>query len=150
VHEAGWDTGPIWTSAENLSPTGIRSPDRPTRSESLYRLRCPGPHCSFFRFLKSRALLGQRNEYEPLKEDPVPWGCLVTQLVGRMRAKEIVWNRVLWPLFHFIIEGHKPEFRTIVSHRLFNTETGVQSHGISCAICDGQSGVGVIIPSNSV
>jgi hypothetical protein len=24
-------------------PTGIRSPDRPARSESLYRLRYPGP-----------------------------------------------------------------------------------------------------------
>jgi hypothetical protein len=25
------------------TPTGIRSPDRPARSESLYRLRCPCP-----------------------------------------------------------------------------------------------------------
>ena len=25
-------------------PTGIRSPDRPARSESLYRLSYPGPH----------------------------------------------------------------------------------------------------------
>jgi hypothetical protein len=29
--------------AENLSHTGIRSPDRPARSESLYRLSYPGP-----------------------------------------------------------------------------------------------------------
>jgi hypothetical protein len=36
--------GPVWTVAENLSPTGIRSPDRPTRSESLYRLSCRGPN----------------------------------------------------------------------------------------------------------
>ena len=28
---------------KNLAPTGIRSPDRPARSESLYRLRYPGP-----------------------------------------------------------------------------------------------------------
>ena len=28
---------------ENLAPTGIRSPDRPARSQSLYRLRSPGP-----------------------------------------------------------------------------------------------------------
>jgi hypothetical protein len=28
--------GPVWTAAENLDPTGIRSPDRPARSESLY------------------------------------------------------------------------------------------------------------------
>jgi hypothetical protein len=33
--------GPVWTSAEKLSPTGIRSPDRPTRSQSLYQLHYP-------------------------------------------------------------------------------------------------------------
>jgi hypothetical protein len=43
VQEAGWAPGPVWTDAENLAPTGIRSPDRPARSESLYRLRYPGP-----------------------------------------------------------------------------------------------------------
>jgi len=39
VQEAGWAPGPVWTGAENLAPTGIGSPDRPTRSQSLYRLR---------------------------------------------------------------------------------------------------------------
>ena len=34
VQEAGWTPGPVWTSAENLAPTGIRSPDRPARSQS--------------------------------------------------------------------------------------------------------------------
>jgi hypothetical protein len=29
---------------KTLAPTGIRSPDRPARSESLYRLSYPGPH----------------------------------------------------------------------------------------------------------
>jgi hypothetical protein len=43
VQEAGWAPGPVWIGAENLAPTGIRSPDRQTRSESLYRLRVPGP-----------------------------------------------------------------------------------------------------------
>ena len=28
----------IWTGAENLAATGIRSPDRPARRQSLYRL----------------------------------------------------------------------------------------------------------------
>ena len=41
VQEAGWVPGPVWTGAENLAPTGIRSPDRPARSQSLYRLRYP-------------------------------------------------------------------------------------------------------------
>ena len=43
VQEAGWDPGPVWTCAENLAPTGIRSPDRPASSESRYRLSYPGP-----------------------------------------------------------------------------------------------------------
>ena len=38
VQEAGWAPGPVWTGAENLAPTGIRSPDRPARGQSLYRL----------------------------------------------------------------------------------------------------------------
>ena len=42
VHEAGWAPGPVWTGAEDLAHTGIRSPDRPARSESLYRLSYPG------------------------------------------------------------------------------------------------------------
>jgi hypothetical protein len=41
VQEAGWAPGPVWTGAENLAPTGIRSPDRSARSQSLYRLRYP-------------------------------------------------------------------------------------------------------------
>jgi hypothetical protein len=43
VQEVGWAPGPVWTGAENLVPTGIRFPDRPARSESLYLLRYPGP-----------------------------------------------------------------------------------------------------------
>jgi hypothetical protein len=39
VQEVGWAPGPVWIGAENLSPTGIRSPDLPARIESLYRLR---------------------------------------------------------------------------------------------------------------
>ena len=43
VQEAGWAPGPIWTSAENLDPTGIRFPDRAARSKSLHRLSSIGP-----------------------------------------------------------------------------------------------------------
>ena len=39
----GRPPGPVWMDAENLAPTGIRSPDSPASSESLYRLRYPGP-----------------------------------------------------------------------------------------------------------
>jgi len=41
VQEAGWLPGPVWTRAENFAPTGIRSPARPARSQSLYQLRYP-------------------------------------------------------------------------------------------------------------
>ena len=41
VQEAGWALGPVWTGTENLASTGIRSPDRPARSQSLYRLSYP-------------------------------------------------------------------------------------------------------------
>jgi hypothetical protein len=29
VQEAGWASEPVWIGAENLAPTGIRSPDLP-------------------------------------------------------------------------------------------------------------------------
>jgi len=38
VEEAGWDPGPVWTGAENLAPSGVRTSDHPARRES-YRLR---------------------------------------------------------------------------------------------------------------
>jgi hypothetical protein len=44
VQEAGMRPGPVWTGAENLIPTGIRSADCPAHKGSLYRLRYPGPH----------------------------------------------------------------------------------------------------------
>jgi hypothetical protein len=38
----GLASGLVWTGAENLVPTGIRSTDLSTRSELLYRLSYPG------------------------------------------------------------------------------------------------------------
>jgi len=43
----GWAPGPAWTDAKKLAPTGFRSADRPARSESLYRLRHPGPQIAY-------------------------------------------------------------------------------------------------------
>ena len=51
VQEAGWASGSVWTGAENLAPTGIRSPDRPARRQSLYRLRYPAHLFLFFKGL---------------------------------------------------------------------------------------------------
>jgi hypothetical protein len=36
-----WAPGLVWTFAINLAPTGIRFPDRPARSQSLYQLGYP-------------------------------------------------------------------------------------------------------------
>ena len=36
VQGARWAPAPVWTGAENLASTGIRSSDRPARSQSLY------------------------------------------------------------------------------------------------------------------
>jgi hypothetical protein len=43
VQEAGWAPGPVWTGAENLAPTGIRSLYCSARTEKLYRLSYRGP-----------------------------------------------------------------------------------------------------------
>ena len=47
LYEAGWAPEPVWMGAENFASNGIRSLDRPTRSESLYRLSYPGPHIPY-------------------------------------------------------------------------------------------------------
>ena len=39
VQQAGWASEPVWIGAEDLTLTGIRSPDLPSRSEALYRIR---------------------------------------------------------------------------------------------------------------
>jgi len=42
VQEDGWAPGPVWTGVEILAPTRIRSPECPSRRESLYGLCYPG------------------------------------------------------------------------------------------------------------
>ena len=41
IENAGWAPGPVRTGAEKFTPTGIRSPDRPAHSKSLYQLSYP-------------------------------------------------------------------------------------------------------------
>jgi len=43
VQEAGWAPGPVWTGAENIVPTGIRSPDHPVRNAVAIPTALPGP-----------------------------------------------------------------------------------------------------------
>ena len=44
VQEDGWVRRPVETGEENVALTGIRYPDRPARSQSLYCLHYHGPH----------------------------------------------------------------------------------------------------------
>jgi hypothetical protein len=43
VQEIGWTSGPSWTSAEVLTPTGAQISNRPAGSKWLYQLHCPDP-----------------------------------------------------------------------------------------------------------
>jgi hypothetical protein len=47
VQEAWWIPGPECASADNFTPTWIRSQDQLARSESLYRLSYPGPRINY-------------------------------------------------------------------------------------------------------
>jgi hypothetical protein len=38
LEEAGWTSEPLWTGAENLAPSELRTKNLPAPSESLYRL----------------------------------------------------------------------------------------------------------------
>jgi hypothetical protein len=51
LQEAGWNPGPVWTGAENLASTGIRSSDRPARSSVAIPTELPGPHKKQQRYL---------------------------------------------------------------------------------------------------
>ena len=43
LQEAGWATGPVWTGGKSC-PHRDSIPDRPARSQSLYRLSCLAQH----------------------------------------------------------------------------------------------------------
>jgi hypothetical protein len=47
VQQVWWAPDSVWTGAENLVPTGIRSPDFSARSKSLFRLSYPGERTSW-------------------------------------------------------------------------------------------------------
>ena len=87
VQEAGWATGPVLKVAENLAPpTGIRSPDRPAHSESLYRVNCRGP---------------------PLIHEPrFVLFCLIGLMASwlwRPRSSGF-WRRAVWPIGTYILK----------------------------------------------
>ena len=83
VQEDGWAPGPVWTGAENLAPTGIRSLDRPARSQSLYRLRPQN----------SSDTIGNRTRN-------LPTCCAVPQPTAPLRAPSAVCTLHFIPTIH--------------------------------------------------
>jgi hypothetical protein len=59
VQEVEWASKPVWTGVENLAPTGIRSPDRPARRQSLYWLRYPAHRLFLNRYTSRYEQCGQ-------------------------------------------------------------------------------------------
>ena len=76
VQEAGWAPGTVWTGEENLAPTGIRSPDRPARSELLYRLSYPGLPVIMLGLIKMGGIMFSHTECHT-REDVTGNACLV-------------------------------------------------------------------------
>ena len=114
-HIGGWAPGPVWTGAENLAPTGIRSPDRPDRSQSLYRQR-------------------QKNVFNPLKAELNPI-CHLLALLGahhifhvsriRVNYNLKISRKIIYILFimhtklHKIVTQNIEEERNLVRHYNF-------------------------------
>jgi len=104
LQETGWAPGPVWTGTENLAPTGIRSPDRPARSQSLYRLSYPAhgwgrveiyifPSVIFYVWLTFFWVFFPRSFWNLLPRSPV----VVVQLLLAMKliATEIYQYHIL-------------------------------------------------------
>jgi hypothetical protein len=60
------EAGPVWTCAKNLAPTGIRSPDCPALSQSLYRLSYLA-HIVIVLYNKNPSLISDESFVKPLK-----------------------------------------------------------------------------------
>jgi hypothetical protein len=50
LQESGRATGPVWTVAENVTTTRIRSLDHPAHSKLLYQVHYPSPHIQSTRY----------------------------------------------------------------------------------------------------
>ena len=86
--------GPVWTDKENLAITGIRSPDRPTRSESLHRLSYRGPYrvlCIF--------TIGKLKAADLPKSSPAATFTSARNVLRRL-VRLSTWS--LLPILHFV------------------------------------------------
>ena len=85
---------------ENLAPTGIRSPNRPARSESLYQLRYPGPSS-----LKNYCLKPYRNANMPAPVGPL---CQLTSESNGSSAIQQIPCILCSPKFHYSVHNSQP------------------------------------------
>ena len=106
-----WDPGLVWTGAETLVPTGIRSPDLPVRSESLYRLSYPGPGIAPImrnKSCKRKYLFGGKNKdgnHEPENNDRINKGRAAIS-----KLNSILWDRYVTPktkthVYHAVVKN---------------------------------------------
>jgi hypothetical protein len=65
IREAVWVKGPGWIDAKNIAPTGIRSPDRPARSESLCWLHYLCPLLTALQILGTTVHCSRRGDLSP-------------------------------------------------------------------------------------
>jgi hypothetical protein len=71
VQAAGWAQRPVWTGVENLTPTRIRSLDRPARSQSLYWLSYPA-HNYNIQYHIMKCLCIQYSNYKKINQTLTP------------------------------------------------------------------------------
>ena len=104
VQEAEWSPGPVWTGGKSR-PTGIRSPDRPARSQSLYRLSYRAQFCS------SKAISVTYCE--------CVFVALVIQRELRMRRIILMYLSFLFiPCFYILFQKRKYSQENGIDHKL--------------------------------
>ena len=108
--------------AENLHPTGIRSPDRPTRCESLYRLSYPGSHICLVPRLRISGVIPPllHTPAQPVQRQPRSWPTpyVFCELTGRQSTATLVRKHRTTQFVHTV---HRPV--NVVRLSLSSSET---------------------------
>jgi hypothetical protein len=115
VQEAGWAPGPVWTGAENLAPTRIRSPDRLARGQSLYRLRYPAHFTSVWYIIINVTYTTHLQMW-----------LHHTKLISFSASAQFVFLNTFWILVHTterLLEWSTEQSQCPCSHRWTRTET---------------------------
>ena len=86
LQETGWAPGPVWTGGKSR-PHWDSIPDRPVRSQSLYRLSYPVHNiCYCFRFFVFKnCVIPKLRDLKLLKSASVSYAMKVTRVLTRVR-----------------------------------------------------------------